>query len=141
VGSSTRCFDRGSKRREHLGVRDELEIPQPGPHELEELPEDLPLRLRKARLAPEPRDVSIALPRRELPGVDHLLPLGPQETRRERVPFHGARGIVERLSDDSRGSHCWGTAELTVEPLTERWYRVHVDALRKRRLVSDQAAE
>ena len=69
--------------------------------------------LRISRCLPaEPRDIAIRLPTVQLPGVDHLFPLGYEKVERELVSFHALAASCSSPRTPS-GQHAAGGRRLS----------------------------
>ena len=75
---------------------------------------------REAGLPAEARDVAVGLPGLELPGIDHLLPLGQEEVRAEPV-LADLRAAASCSSSEpgSRSANCGCPKCSLVEPLAD----------------------
>ena len=106
--------DGGGDLAEYLRQSDYTLCGKTGADLLEDRPQKGALGFGQTRLAAKAAHVAIRLPGVELPGIDHLLPLGQQEVRAELVARHFPGGGLQRCSDVLARSEP-GRAEMRFE--------------------------
>lgn len=133
--------DSGGDLAEYFGQRDHTLRGKTDADLLEDRPQTGALGFGQTRLAAKAADVAIRLPGVELPGVDHLLPLGQQEVRAELVARHFPGCGLERCGDVlARGEP--GRAEMRLEEAqADGVDGVNLETLGQTRVVVDQPTE
>ena len=126
---------------EQVGVRYQSPVLELEPNTLENRPEHDPLLLRQTCLPAQPHDVTICLPRVQLPGVNNLLPLHDQEMQAKLVSIDFSRGIFEKLLDQFFGCDIRMTEVQLIEPSPDRIHGVHFQAFGNARFVADQTPQ
>ena len=98
-------------------------------------------RLRQPRLATQPSNFAVIVPRPELPGVHYLLPFVKQESAAEPALVL-QRGCLGEQPAHLLGRDVPDGSKLRlVQAHTERIQRVDLDSLRHARLRADQPAQ
>src|SRR5262245_52655996 len=100
-------------------MRDHVARLQPGASSLEDGPQHNTLRLRKARLSAEARDIAICLPVLQLPCVHAVLPFRQQEALAELMTGHGSRSVSHQLAQHLVAGNGRRPDVRLVEPKTD----------------------
>ena len=126
---------------EQAGLGEQPPFVQAIAHPGEDRPEHRTLRFRQAGLAAQPHDIPVVLPAFELPRIDHLAPLGPQEVGAERVPPDLGGRQVDQRAHLTFGDQGRRPEVRLVEAPADAAHRVHLQPLGDAGLVVDQAPE
>ena len=127
--------------REHAGLRQLPLFGEGRPDPREDRPEQLPLLLGQPGLAAEPLHVTVVLPTRELPGVDHRAPFRPEEVRTETMAFDTRSRLPEQLPDVLVRRRVEAAETGRVEAAPDAAHRIHFQTLGDLRFVPDEALE